>query len=269
MTCEYDIVEKDAFLLVAVSGEMTTCDEAFSLAESVALQARIGKRGCVLFDVRGLKQDLVFHDFYRLAERMAMIVPSMSVRIASVRSPENKQLGQHLETLFQNRAINFRVFDDYNEAESWLTSANCALDPREDRTRRKGLSYFFQEEEGYLQVRTSGTPVDYDETIAYVRRVFKEVRRLGVKRLLVDESMAYINLDHHKAQVMADIPEEEKRERLEIRTAVVCAPHSIDLYKLLESHANASRNFNSKVFDQRKKAVEWLFKVDEPVSDDD
>lgn len=123
MPYEFDIIEKEDYLLFDVTGESATVEDVVQFTQTLLKEAM--KRDCrsVMLDERGLRQRLDSHDAYLAAEKLVADRPRSGIRFASIRSDENWTIGKRFETIFQNRSINFRVFDNIPEAETWLAKA--------------------------------------------------------------------------------------------------------------------------------------------------
>lgn len=117
-----DIQQHELYLLVTLSGELRTIDEAASIAEQVIPAAQQGGYFLVLQDERELAVEMDVHDTLVAADQVGEIAPWSGICVASVRSSGNWEIGKVTETLLQNRSVNFKVFKDYDEAVAWLLS---------------------------------------------------------------------------------------------------------------------------------------------------
>ncbi|MDC0335334.1 hypothetical protein OAN24_00345 [Pseudodesulfovibrio sp.] len=267
MPYTYTFTDKQNYLLCVTSGEVKDVASLIAFSETIIVEARKLKRCRLLIDDRSLIVDLSPLDVTTFGNHLETVdFAILGLRIAVVYSPTNTEISRLFETILTNRSVAFQTFKEINEAEEWLTSSTCKTNMIGDNNKQSKFTYTFEKTEQYLLVETIGTPSSFEETAAYAVRVFEEVDGAGVKRLVVDESRAFINFDHHVTLVKAELSESDRRKRLEIRTAVVCAPHSLDLYKLLQSHATDARNFNSKVFDSREDAIQWLLHGEDTVT---
>ena len=122
------------------------------------------------------------------------------------------------------------------------------------------IRYKSEEQDGYLLVRSTGAPDSAEEMFAYIQQVYAEVVDRGYEKFLVDESNTSIHFDIHKSAVDAQPANTTKDQRESMRVAVVCASHSLPLYKHLQTLADASGLFRSKVFDDLGVATQWIEK---------
>ncbi|QJB56224.1 hypothetical protein [Pseudodesulfovibrio sp. zrk46] len=120
------------------------------------------------------------------------------------------------------------------------------------------IRYDAEKVEDYLLVSSSGSPASAEEMFAYIQQVYAEVLERGLEKFLVDETRVSVHLDFHKAAVASQPVRNSAADRKRVRVAVVCAPHSMQLYRHLQELANSTGLFNSRVFDDIEAAKLWL-----------
>lgn len=121
----------------------------------------------------------------------------------------------------------------------------------------KRFTYKIEEADDFLKIVSSGSPSTTQEMMAYVNHLVKEMKESDCSRILVDETLASIRLEHHEAVSEADLDFFAEIDGMDVRVAIVCASHSLELYKFVEA-AFESRSFRLKVFDDLKEGQEWL-----------
>ena len=120
------------------------------------------------------------------------------------------------------------------------------------------IRYDAEEKNGYLHVTSSGGPESADEMFAYIQQIYAEVLSRGMDKFLVDESHTSIRFDFHSTAVGSPPVQTTQEDRERLRVAVVCASHSLEIYKHLKNMADATGLFDSQIFDNLNAAEEWL-----------
>jgi len=122
MSYEYTITPQDGYLLYITSGVLDDV-ESLLACTGIALQEAMAKECNLLIDDRRLTINLSNLDATLTGEHLAEIdLQVMGIRIASVQSPENMELGRMFETVLTNRSLVFKVFEDRESAINWLNS---------------------------------------------------------------------------------------------------------------------------------------------------
>ena len=124
-----------------------------------------------------------------------------------------------------------------------------------------GLSYVYTSEEGYLLVTASGSPDSRDEMVGYVAGTPLQARQRGYARLLFDETRVVVNMEYHEA-ALSFVKEMEKGLIRPYRAAVLCAPHSRELYDFFEGLLLNKGITDTRMFSDREEAVVWLLEED-------
>lgn len=120
MNYEYAVQEHEGYLKVTMSGVVTTAADMLILAEHIIPEAL--QRGCkrVVVDESGIVERLSVVDLVAGAEMVTEYIAERGVKVASVRSGENMTTGWTFETLLRSRKMNYKVFDNQEEAVSWV-----------------------------------------------------------------------------------------------------------------------------------------------------
>jgi len=117
--------------------------------------------------------------------------------------------------------------------------------------------YCLEECPNYLKFTVKGGPSTLQDMFTYVDYMVEKSRTTNTNRVLVDETLAKIKLDFHKAVTNGGMPRHDFFEGREMRVAVLCSPHSLDLYNFFEN-SNNSQYFQLRFFDDKENALEWL-----------
>lgn len=125
-----------------------------------------------------------------------------------------------------------------------------------------GFAYCVEEHDDHLRFTSRGAPSSPQEMFQYVHFMFNKTRQSGFNRVLVDESRSHIKLGFHEAIVQTKLLDIDEFLRLDLRVAIVCASHCLDVYKHFESQVREQR-FSIKIFDGVEDGLSWL-KIAEP-----
>ncbi len=120
MTLGWELEERGRYLLVTLTGVLGSVDDVAAVAGRVVSAVR--ESGCVrvLQDERGMEVTMDGYDTLFAADRVDTFAPGSGVRVASLRSPANWEIGLVTETFLRSRSLNFRVFGGVDEALAWL-----------------------------------------------------------------------------------------------------------------------------------------------------
>ena len=122
MAYGYTIEKRPGYLLYTTSGDISdVADLLKGVNEVLEVAAEHGYN--ILLDDRGLVVNLTNMDAILTGDYLNELqVQSRGMRVASIQSPENMAIGRMFETVLVNRSISFRVFEDFESAEAWVTS---------------------------------------------------------------------------------------------------------------------------------------------------
>lgn len=123
MSYTVSFLENDGWLTAQCCGQLKgfsdLCEQAQVILEKIEA---LGTRYLFLDD-RDLDLAVDVHYLSRLVDQFGEKGLSlMGFRIACMCKPNNRQLYKTLETIYQNRSFNFRLFDDEKRAVTWLVS---------------------------------------------------------------------------------------------------------------------------------------------------
>lgn len=117
------IQKKTDYIFLTVAGAPVDFNEASDYADIVIDCFRRYSCHRILIDATDFHMNVDILGAIQLTEVLIEKgVPSMGLRVASVVRPEKKDSERMLETAMRNRTINYRIFDNMNEAQTWLTS---------------------------------------------------------------------------------------------------------------------------------------------------
>jgi len=122
MGFKIQIESRRAYLLVTLSGVLRSVDEAVCIAEQAIPAAQDGGYSRILQDERKLNVVMDVYDTMLAADQTGDFAPWSGIRVASLRSDRNWEIGKITETMLQNRSIIFKVFKDVDAAIDWLQS---------------------------------------------------------------------------------------------------------------------------------------------------
>lgn len=122
MPYEYTVEKRDGYLWLDVQGDADTPEDASWFAGEAVREA--AESGCdrLLLDERKLNMRLTSYDVYVLAELLSEAIPLSGLRVATLHSEMNREVGQVFETMLQNRSMIYRSFVDERKALDWLVS---------------------------------------------------------------------------------------------------------------------------------------------------
>ncbi len=117
--------------------------------------------------------------------------------------------------------------------------------------------YTLEELHTHLKFTAKGSPSTLQEMFTYVNHVGEKARVTDCNRVLVDERLADIKPEFHKAIHDADLPNHEMFEGKDLRVALIYPPERMKSYKLFEA-ALKSPTFQLRVFDTVRAGLDWL-----------
>lgn len=115
--------QEDGWFSVVCVGDISSFEEFSGKATKVV--QKVVASGCkrILLDDRNLALKLDAHDIICIAQQLEKAnLQSMGMRLASLSRLEDDEVYTNIETIYQNRSINFRRFDDKKAAVEWLRS---------------------------------------------------------------------------------------------------------------------------------------------------
>lgn len=110
---------------------------------------------------------------------------------------------------------------------------------------------------GYIHFSVSGSPQTENEMSDYIKYLYEEAHKKAVTKLLIDETNARIPFDAHKFVISSKAISSINSIKKNVRIALLCAPHSIELYKFFEPSFTHNL-FKVMAFQSEDKAVAWL-----------
>lgn len=119
------------------------------------------------------------------------------------------------------------------------------------------FTFTLTDEQGYLRVTASGSPVDAEEMSRYLDDIFREAKQRGYVCMLVDETQAHLRFDIVDTVLKNRLSAIENQSGQAVNVALVSAPHSLELYKFFEGMLR-ERAFNYKSFDDLEQGRQWL-----------
>ena len=120
------------------------------------------------------------------------------------------------------------------------------------------FSYQFSIVDDVLRVTCDGLPDSLTSMMEYVEATYAEARRCGVSKMLVDESNLLAQYDYHRTLTAMTLDPEVRQARMKQPLAVICAPHSLDMYALFNDCENEQQSFNAQVFAETEAGMHWL-----------
>lgn len=113
--------DQQDWLLVVAEGDVTGFPEYAEKAQRVVESVLETGVKRVFLDDRRLVLSVDAHDITLLAEKLGEAnLQSIGLRLACLCKPECNELYRTIETIYQNRSLNFRIFCDKDEALEWL-----------------------------------------------------------------------------------------------------------------------------------------------------
>jgi len=115
------ITDKKDYLLIESEGKAKDFADIAAYTDLIISHSQRHRQKRILLDETSVTLSLDAHDASLLAERLvASMVPNMGIRVAAVCAPCNYAIARIIETAFQNRSLNFRMFEDMQSAIDWL-----------------------------------------------------------------------------------------------------------------------------------------------------
>lgn len=106
---------------VKAEGEAKTFEAFSDKARTVVAHVLSSGAKRILLDDRALAVALDTHDITRAADLLEKSnFQALGLRLASLCRPEDRCVYDSIETIYRNRSINFRRFDDKQTAVEWL-----------------------------------------------------------------------------------------------------------------------------------------------------
>lgn len=112
---------RDGYLLCTTTGEEATVNDSLRKIRTVMQKGLdVGMRR-FLMDERRLDFTLEAHDIAQVSDRLVQNnAQNNGNRVACLYNPKCEKSCRLRETMYQNRSVNYRVFDDEAAALAWL-----------------------------------------------------------------------------------------------------------------------------------------------------
>jgi hypothetical protein len=116
-----EFIDLGNWVHVVTKGSVDSPDELVEkLRQGLEKIGEIGHKRAFVDD-RGVKMNIDVYDLTVGAEMMSeQGFPLLGLRLACMCRPEDRELYRGVETVYRNRSMMYRVFDDEEEAISWL-----------------------------------------------------------------------------------------------------------------------------------------------------
>ncbi|MGL1861453.1 MAG: hypothetical protein OCC46_02895 [Pseudodesulfovibrio sp.] len=123
MTYSLAFVVQERWLSVTARGAVQSVETFSEKAATVVQHIMKSGKKRIFLDDRCLDVALDAHDVTVIAKQLEQkSVPTMGLRLACIPKPGNEEIYRTIETIYQNRSFNFRVFSDEESAFDWLLS---------------------------------------------------------------------------------------------------------------------------------------------------
>lgn len=123
MAFTLEFKQEDGYLVVKARGEVNSFEAFSDKARRVIEQIVSSGSRRILLDDRKLSVQLDSLDISRIAGQLdSMNMQSMGLRLACLCQSEKREIYDNIETMYQNRSLNFKVFDDELSAVQWLAA---------------------------------------------------------------------------------------------------------------------------------------------------
>jgi hypothetical protein len=118
-----DFQIEDGVLRASVSGVIASGEEAAAKArEVIDIGLKVGVHR-ILLDERTVDISIDVYEIISIATELeTREIPAYGGRMACLYRPEKKDLYKTYETIYQNRSLSYRLFDDPVPALAWLRS---------------------------------------------------------------------------------------------------------------------------------------------------
>jgi len=128
MAYEYTVRVESSHILFDVSGSAESAADVLDFAQCLINECKYHNRLRILLDERDLQSSLDQMDTYTFAEELAKSVPLMGFKIAAVFAMGKAERYAWIETILQNRSINYKVFPTVDLAAQWLSDKRAEKD---------------------------------------------------------------------------------------------------------------------------------------------
>lgn len=119
MPYDCEVYQKDGYLLFVVSGDINSIEDVALLTQDIVTS--IPESGCyrIMIDERAILRGVGEEDFTLYADHV-LNQSTLWLKTAAIYAPEDVEKYSWVETILQNRAFSYKIFDDMDEAKDWL-----------------------------------------------------------------------------------------------------------------------------------------------------
>ena len=247
MPYEFEIRERDGYLLITASGSIESVNDFAQVSQSMRKMASQSKCRRFLIDERTVAKTIDPHELTLFAE--AKIDTPTRMRVAVVYTPENVSKLRWIETIFQNRSLAYRQFSSFDEAERWLMASGA----RKDRGTIMPTIHLSRIGEDYLHVVAEGSVKSTPDMLNYIETIYDRLAQTGLSRILIDETKCHMHMTFNDLLEVARALNGAKEFESMPKTAVVTSNANHPLFQHIFDSLRGI-----KVFKDVETAKEWL-----------
>lgn len=124
MSYNLQMRKRDGYLLFTVTGTLESAEDLTAYSNDIEKHARQADVRHVLLDMREVSRRVDQHDCATYANKWSQDHPNIWLKVAAVYTAADAQRFKWVETIYKNRSINYKIFDDMEKAEHWLMSSD-------------------------------------------------------------------------------------------------------------------------------------------------